>query len=637
MMSKYTIKLIGFRIKVIKYCLGGVIGWDSKKKMVTRSHNFLYWTWLLHTTGGFIFSGVLATYLTFEMPDIEDVVEKIEDPKAIASEIIGWGEVGVTTTICLLACAITIHRQSVINLMNEYIRYNDVVLEMLQADGRKLKKEHKIMLRAGEVMMLAVNFFTTLLPISLGTVFVHPIEPTGRMIRAVYEIKLTFSLGTAPFLFVLGVLVYAASNAAVILVIMSVMNYSISMTCLKGMTPDQDEIPDGIIPGKRWDSKKRLVTQAHNFLYWTWLLHTAGGFMYGGLLAIYLTFEMAEIEDVVEKEEDPKAIASEIIGWGEVGGGITICLLACAITINRQNVINLMNEYIRYNDVVLEMLQSDGRKLKKEHKRLLRAGELMMLAVNFFTTLLPISLGTVFVHPIEPTGRMIQAIYEIKLTFTLGTAPFLFVLGVLIYAASNAAVILIIMSVMNYSISMTCLKGITPDQDEIPDGIIPRKRNKIPTYAFGVLEDTAVAQLYRVQRIFNTLLNEIEANLFISFHHVGCLLTVVSMAYFAIAFHDVVQDAGPVGYMAVFGSLCAALFLQFTESYMLGQIVDMGDDFEAVGKQVVLRRSYFRKVLTHYQKFYVQQAYPFFTIHKETFLMFCEQAQDNIINLLMGD
>jgi len=141
--------------------------------------------------------------------------------------------------------------------------------------------------------------------------------------------------------------------------------------------------------------------------------------------------------------------------------------------------------------------------------------------------------------------------------------------------------------------------------------------------------------LFRMQQILNGLYNDIVASTLISFHFVALIATVSVMTTFFISYQNVIQETGMVGYVVVIGCILLPLVIVYLESIMLGRIVDMSDDFIGIGWNTVGRKTMYSKFVKSCKTLYLQQAYPYFTIHKGTFFEFCNEAVDKTITLLL--
>lgn len=282
-----------------------------------------------------------------------------------------------------------------------------------------------------------------------------------------------------------------------------------------------------------------------------------------------------------------------------------------------------------------------SRKLDSKSQRTLHMAELSLKILVVLSLTLPFFLGMTLLHPIEPTGRMIRDWFEIDLkTFDLKREKvvILLYLQMAIFTATNTCILLMILDILYYSLTLTSLNGMIPKEVVISTKNnygADKNRYSLSTNLFGVIEDTQLAELHRIQHLLNTLLNEILATVLISFHHIGLLAAVVILTCFGIRFQEIILESGVVAVIVIITAIIAPLIVEYEESVLFGHIVESSETFIKMGKKLVRKRTLFGRFLRSCRTFYVQEAYPFFTIDKQTFFMFCDRALDYIVVLLL--
>lgn len=279
----------------------------------------------------------------------------------------------------------------------------------------------------------------------------------------------------------------------------------------------------------------------------------------------------------------------------------------------------------------LETLQQKKIELDENHKRLLRIGELLVLSCNFLTLAVPFAVLACLFHPLEPTHRMIKEWFELEFEFNLSNTPIFAGLWLLVYGSSNMIIVLSYLAAIYYQTTMIVLDDLTPER------LVRRQGSRVvmDTKFFGELEDLEIVNMYRAIRMFNGLMNDIMASSLIAFHHVACLTTFSALVFFIIKHNDVLVEGGLISMLIIGCCLVCPVAVIGSESFMFAIIVDLSDGFIDQGNSLVGRRTMYRKFVKSCQTFYVEEAYPFYHIDKDTFLAFIEEGLDKSITLLL--
>jgi len=282
------------------------------------------------------------------------------------------------------------------------------------------------------------------------------------------------------------------------------------------------------------------------------------------------------------------------------------------------------------------MMESRNLVLDEESRKFKRTAEIITFVTCFLTAVFPFLLLVIVFHPLEPNNVMLREWLEFELKpENLDMSMLVFVVPFFLtaaYGGGNAIFVFGCSAVTYCFVALPCLKGMTPESIHSRKG---SRRHALVTRHYGVLEDIEIINLYRTQQHLNVLINTVFASALLSMHHVACLAAAATLAYFGIRFQSVLDNAGVIGYMVVFGGMSLPLIIEFVESYLLGQLVEVSFDFREAGINLVPRKTLLATFARSCQKMYVEEAYPFFKIRRETFFEFMEQVVDYTITLLL--
>lgn len=279
----------------------------------------------------------------------------------------------------------------------------------------------------------------------------------------------------------------------------------------------------------------------------------------------------------------------------------------------------------------LEMVETGKLILEPSHKRTIILGEALLYLTFYFSLLVPFFVTMALMHPIEPTHILIKEWFEIEFRFSLQLLPFIILIWTSIFLCSSVVTLQNIVVVWIYVLHTISLERFTPERVNV---VREGRLCDLNTPGFGTVSDNQVILFYRVQQILNVFLNEYFRSVLVSFHHVTCLATVVVLVVFTIKYNHILAAEGVKGYIVVAAIIFIPLILVFDQSWMCGNLEDTSHRFKVAGETLLPKKFVFRKFVRSCRLFYVEVVYPFYTIHKETFLLFCAQALDFTIQLI---
>ncbi|CAL8128959.1 unnamed protein product [Orchesella dallaii] len=382
-----------------------------------------------------------------------------------------------------------------------------------------------------------------------------------------------------------------------------------------------------------WDVKTQKVVPSSVYKRFSWAYTMSGGFVFAAIHSLRIYQVLTDTED--EDGFDVRKFATLVIEGGEVIITIVISLLVILILDRRDTIIYTYNQIFLYNDVLLDMMTSRNLVQDAAQRRFTRKAEIISFVVCFLTAVFPFLLLVVVLHPLEPNNVLLREWFELELkpeNIHFGHIVLVPLFLLAVYGAGNAIFIFGFLACAYCFIAIPFLNGISPVSIQSMKG---SRRCTLNTRKHGVLEDMEIVNMYRTQQHLNILVNKVFASALLSLHHVACLAAAVSLAYFGIRFQSMLDDAGVLGYTVVFGGMSLPLIIQFLESYLLGQLVDISQNFRETGVKLMPRKMILGTFAKSCQKLYVEEAYPFFKVRRETFFEFCEQAVDHTINLLL--
>lgn len=157
----------------------------------------------------------------------------------------------------------------------------------------------------------------------------------------------------------------------------------------------------------------------------------------------------------------------------------------------------------------------------------------------------------------------------------------------------------------------------------------------LATKYYGNWLDKEIINLNKALKLFNVLVNEIVTSIKIAFHHVACLTSASALIYLVIKYIHVIAESGLIAIFIIGCCLISPLAIIASEKTMFAMLANISDCFIEVSKNLTRRKKMYRKFVISCQKFYVEEAFPFYKIGRNTFLEFCAQALDKSITLLL--
>ncbi|CAL8116717.1 unnamed protein product [Orchesella dallaii] len=256
--------------------------------------------------------------------------------------------------------------------------------------------------------------------------------------------------------------------------------------------------------------------------------------------------------------------------------------------------------------------------------------ELLLYSIGSLTLLVPLSFGFLVTKKFEPTHQFLEEWLEIDIEFSLQYLPVLAYLVLIVLCAANNVYVM-----FTFILCYLLLTRFIPDMTVIGLGKqMNGNQYLLRTQAFGTLTDEEVIHLYRVQQLFNRLMNNIMASLLISFHLVVFIVCLVVSAFIWITQGDTIIESGMMCVAFLGIAVLGPIYANFLESRFCGAVVKNSEEFLDKGRKIVKRRSIFRKFAKGGFRLTLEVAYPFFTVGRNTFLEFMQESLGFLVDLL---
>ncbi|CAL8112355.1 unnamed protein product [Orchesella dallaii] len=383
-----------------------------------------------------------------------------------------------------------------------------------------------------------------------------------------------------------------------------------------------------------WDKSKGQLMRAHHVLIFNTIAGALMGIFFACILAVQLYLKLTWVDDeALAADMSLREFGCQMILIGEMLLCLCIMFLNLVCAMHVDDMIYLMNQILAYNNSILEMMKSKNLQLDPFHKKNMRLMDFLITATATISVVLPFGLAGALFHPMEPTHIIFEEWLEIKVGFHGLFIPFYFATCAAMFGSGNIVAIMCWNIACYFVIATTILNDIKPE--ELERRIGNGTRCQVRTRFYGVMGDQEVVTFYRIQKLFNVLVTDLYASVLVAFHHVALMATVAIMLYFTINFQELLWNGGPIAISVVLGSIFIPLVIIRMQCMMCGYLVDISDEFKDQAWKVVRRNCMLKKFAKSCDTLYVQVAYPFYTVHRETFLLFCSQVADYTITLLL--
>ncbi|CAL8070985.1 unnamed protein product [Orchesella dallaii] len=208
---------------------------------------------------------------------------------------------------------------------------------------------------------------------------------------------------------------------------------------------------------------------------------------------------------------------------------------------------------------------------------------------------------------------------------------------------ANATCLIVMIGICNFTLAHICIKSLTPISVE--QRVTRRQKDGqqskcmieyvVTTENFGDMDDSTMLDMYRIQQLFNKILNELDGSIVIAFNHIICLIVFVFFTFTAIRYSDDVFNTGIIVIVAIFSAIFATLIAEWYEAVVSGYLYDVSNDFVGKVRRITSRKSGAHKRVLGCPCLAFDIAHPFFMVDKHTFLQFVHQGLDFLTTLLL--
>lgn len=283
-----------------------------------------------------------------------------------------------------------------------------------------------------------------------------------------------------------------------------------------------------------------------------------------------------------------------------------------------------------------EMIKSNKLTLTESQNQKVMICTGIIISSFIVSLLLPFGIVSIITHPMEPIHQFIEELLEEKLTFNSTLFRVMFLPSSLVALNFGNVVALQTFAIaMYYMIQTVCMDALQIKRLHCRSVGLDVGRSYLVTQGFWVLKDDEAIFLYRTQQVLNELLNSFFKSVLISFHHVGCLATVVVLIVFVVRYNDILRNEGVFAYILVFVSMMAPMFLLYAQSRMCGDVAASSIRIRESVAKIMPRRFLMRKFCVSCRTFYIKVSHPFYHVQKDSFLVFVDQALGYVVQLLL--
>lgn len=285
-----------------------------------------------------------------------------------------------------------------------------------------------------------------------------------------------------------------------------------------------------------------------------------------------------------------------------------------------------INQLIQLNNQILQKLP-----LSEAHHRKLKRIEMLASTLSVVCFLVPLAISILVVCPMEPCHIIIQEWFDIDISFEPRFIPFFILTFTGFYNCTNTVHVFACLLLFYHSVATTCLDDIIISGTTTPNG----RHCLVKTKSWNIVEDTEVIRLYRVLQYFQILFNNIFSHILVAFHHVGFLVCTAVLMFFIIKYQHVVAELGIFANIVIIALASVPVISVSMQSSMCEEVVGVSNRFRSLGLRRTKRRTVINKFLKSCNTFYLKLTHPFYSMHKDTFLLFMNQVLDSIITLLL--
>lgn len=308
---------------------------------------------------------------------------------------------------------------------------------------------------------------------------------------------------------------------------------------------------------------------------------------------------------------------------------ITKCLMD-----NQAELVESFNQPIRTHNYLKLTFPHSQTSISKEA---VQYNENLMIFICWFPLVLPFVFTLSFFHPSDPVHNLFEDVLELKVGLNWASASFACVEYWAALCFVNTAITAVLSPVVNMCLVHFWLMAAKPIAAEICIGSVPVEY-KFETLRLSVLSEDKFIHLYRAQQCAMTLPNSFVQTTEFAFHSVGMLICMVGSAFSLLRGHHEFLDGSAMG-VALVGLFVTACGLMIITYFMECSLIH---SLEAQGKRArngVLsltgRKSAIYKTAVSFRPVTIRSGGKFFNVNKSSFIEWCDQGLNLLVNLLV--
>ncbi|CAL8070933.1 unnamed protein product [Orchesella dallaii] len=384
-----------------------------------------------------------------------------------------------------------------------------------------------------------------------------------------------------------------------------------------------------------WDTEKAELLISKNYFSFNASFLLMSQILYLVMMSTHLISKLYSEQGIGSGLE----IGSYVLGWV-----ITLCvILFIAIQFRvlgyRRHLVSFSNQMFQYSNEIQNLLNERGLQLDNYLVKIIRIGEIVMLFTAIATGIIPLVYGICMCAELEPTHMLIEEVLEVNLQMSLAHSPCLLLITWITLNAANSAFTVVMVGIIYFQLSKISISVLTPvtirQRVNGSNAFSRRIEYQVMTRSLGVRDDTFVMKMYRIQQMFNRLLNEFFASILISCHHVVVLGVFVFMSFLFIEYSAAIMSSGISATVLFLMGISCPIIAEWYESLVSGNTCETSAEFVKKTRRLTNRKSYFYKFVLSCPNMAYQTGEPFFGVDRRTFPQFIQQGLEFLITLLV--
>lgn len=390
-----------------------------------------------------------------------------------------------------------------------------------------------------------------------------------------------------------------------------------------------------------WDNKHNKFVLCHSFVLWTFAIIFYVFHIFALLFAIFL-WTLAQ--DLISPEFQE---ISENVGQNDVK--LLTLVFGTLLWFLLSGILEIFSVSYQYREemctVMTQALKLDLQLLKKfvtekdlpmpeypQKKRL----EWLVKFDCWFPSVFPILIGLILFVPGDPIHSYLEWLFEIKFRWNWETLPMVVIVVVSVNVGVAVVVNIIIVGLTPIIVWLFWLEaacpGVGTNRKNWNDELTYLETNKI-----AKISKDDLIWMHRSFQILSGLVNTFAATPRVAYHMFVAQMVFVGASFTLLSFQNTILAGSPIGYV-LFGLLLSAAILSVViisvESFALDKVQNLSENLKNVLIKSTPRRSALRKTARSMRDITIHSAGPYFRVNKSSFMEWCNQGVDRLMNFL---